>query len=128
MCSSSPAVGVINSSGRPAVVVGTGFGEKPPYKSDTDKLFAFYAAIGTNAHKQAAEKDKRAYVGASPYILTHILTPSISIYKHKHKYDDGFAIKIEEAYEDAEFLERSHRHRLARLDAPTCESQKSALS
>ena len=43
---SSPAVGVINSSGRSAVVVGTGFGETPPYKSDTDKVFAFYAKNG----------------------------------------------------------------------------------
>jgi hypothetical protein len=43
---SSPAVGIINSTGREAVVVGTGFGEKPPYKSDTDKLFAFYANTG----------------------------------------------------------------------------------
>jgi len=43
---SSPAVGVINSSGQPVVVVGTGFGEPPPYKSDSYKLFAFYAATG----------------------------------------------------------------------------------
>jgi hypothetical protein len=43
---SSPAVGVINASGRAAVVVGTGFGETPPYKSDTDELFAFYANNG----------------------------------------------------------------------------------
>ncbi|HVB07287.1 MAG TPA: hypothetical protein VNF07_13675 [Acidimicrobiales bacterium] len=44
---SSPALGVLNSSGRLAVVVGTGFGEPPPYKSDSYKLFAFYAATGT---------------------------------------------------------------------------------
>ena len=43
---SSPAVGVINATGRPAVVVGTGFGEPPPYKSDTNKVFAFYASDG----------------------------------------------------------------------------------
>lgn len=43
---SSPAVGVINSTGRTAVVVGTGFGEPPPYKSDTGKIFAFYANNG----------------------------------------------------------------------------------
>lgn len=43
---SSPAVGVINRSGKVAVVVGTGFGETPPYKSDSYKLFAFYAANG----------------------------------------------------------------------------------
>ena len=43
---SSPAVGVINSTGRLALVVGTGFGETPPYKSDTNKLFAFYAKNG----------------------------------------------------------------------------------
>lgn len=43
---SSPAVGVINSTDRPVVVVGTGFGEKPPYKSDTDSVFAFYARNG----------------------------------------------------------------------------------
>jgi hypothetical protein len=43
---SSPAVGVINRSGQVAVVVGTGFGEPPPYKSDSYKLFAFYAKNG----------------------------------------------------------------------------------
>jgi outer membrane protein assembly factor BamB len=43
---SSPAVGVINATGRLAVVVGTGFGEPPPYKSDTDKVFAFFANNG----------------------------------------------------------------------------------
>jgi hypothetical protein len=43
---SSPAVGVIDASGKAAVVVGTGFGETPPYKSDTDELFAFYAKTG----------------------------------------------------------------------------------
>ncbi len=43
---SSPAVGVINGTGKPAVVVGTGFGETPPYKSDSYKLFAFYAKNG----------------------------------------------------------------------------------
>lgn len=43
---SSPAVGVINSTHRPVVVVGTGYGEKPPYKSDTDRVFAFYAHDG----------------------------------------------------------------------------------
>ena len=43
---SSPAAGIINSSGRVAIVVGTGFGEPPPYKSDSYKLFAFYATNG----------------------------------------------------------------------------------
>ncbi len=43
---SSPAVGIINGTGQPAVVVGTGFGEPPPYKSDSYKLFAFYAKNG----------------------------------------------------------------------------------
>jgi hypothetical protein len=43
---SSPAVGIINSGGRPAVVVGTGFGEPPPYKSASYQLFAFYANNG----------------------------------------------------------------------------------
>ena len=43
---SSPAVGVIDATGQPAVVVGTGFGEPPPYKSDSYHLFAFYAATG----------------------------------------------------------------------------------
>lgn len=38
---SSPAIGVISSSGRPAVVVGTGFGEPPPYKTASYRLFAF---------------------------------------------------------------------------------------
>lgn len=45
---SSPAIGVINATGRPAVVVGTGFGEKPPYPSDSYKLFAFYADDGSS--------------------------------------------------------------------------------
>jgi len=43
---SSPAVGVINATGRPAVVVGTGFGEPPPYTEASDKIFAFYADNG----------------------------------------------------------------------------------
>ncbi len=43
---SSPAVGVINSTGRPAVVVGTGFGYPPPYTSGSDKVFAYYADNG----------------------------------------------------------------------------------
>jgi hypothetical protein len=43
---SSPAVGVINSTGRPAVVVGTGFGEPPPYGSASDEVLAFYADNG----------------------------------------------------------------------------------
>jgi len=42
---SSPAVGIINSSGRPAVVVGTGFYEQP-FPSATNKIFAFYADNG----------------------------------------------------------------------------------
>jgi hypothetical protein len=44
---SSPAVGLLTPNGRPVVVVGSGFGERPPYKSDTDRLFAFYAQSGT---------------------------------------------------------------------------------
>lgn len=43
---SSPAIGIINSSGRPAVLVGTGFGEPPPYTATSDKVFAFYADNG----------------------------------------------------------------------------------
>lgn len=43
---SSPAVGVINSSGLPAVVVGTGFGWKPPYKPGTNRVYAYYAKSG----------------------------------------------------------------------------------
>lgn len=43
---SSPAIGVIDATGQPAVVVGTGFGEPPPYRSDSYQLFAFYAATG----------------------------------------------------------------------------------
>ena len=42
---SSPAVGVINSTGRPAVVVGTGFYYQP-FPADTDKVFAYYADNG----------------------------------------------------------------------------------
>jgi hypothetical protein len=42
---SSPAIGVINSTGRAAVVVGTGFYDQP-LPSATDKLFAYYANGG----------------------------------------------------------------------------------
>ncbi|MGA8295815.1 MAG: hypothetical protein WB770_02105 [Acidimicrobiales bacterium] len=42
---SSPAIGVINSTGRAAVVVGTGFYEQP-LPSATAKLFAYYASDG----------------------------------------------------------------------------------
>jgi hypothetical protein len=42
---SSPAVGMINSPGKAAVVV-AGLGETQPYKSDTDELFAYYAKSG----------------------------------------------------------------------------------
>jgi hypothetical protein len=42
---SSPAIGVINSTGRPAVVVGTGFGETT-YGAGSSKLLAFYAGDG----------------------------------------------------------------------------------
>jgi len=42
---SSPVVGVIGSSSRPVVVVGTSFFEQP-FPSDTDKVFAFYADNG----------------------------------------------------------------------------------
>ncbi|MCU1491177.1 MAG: repeat-containing protein [Acidimicrobiaceae bacterium] len=44
---SSPAIGVINTTGRPAVVVGTGFGETPPYKSASFQMFAFYGDNGS---------------------------------------------------------------------------------
>ncbi|HTX02010.1 MAG TPA: hypothetical protein VMD59_24715, partial [Acidimicrobiales bacterium] len=43
---SSPAVGPIGKNGKPVVVVGTGFGERPPYKQGTDDVYAFYAATG----------------------------------------------------------------------------------
>ncbi|HTX00392.1 MAG TPA: hypothetical protein VMD59_16545 [Acidimicrobiales bacterium] len=43
---SSPAVGPIGPGGAPAVVVGTGFGEKPPYPAGTDRVYAFDAASG----------------------------------------------------------------------------------
>ncbi len=43
---SSPAIGVINATGRPAVVVGTGFGYPPPYTAASDKVFAYYADNG----------------------------------------------------------------------------------
>ncbi len=42
---SSPAIGVINATGRPAVVVGTGFYYQP-FPTDTDKVFAYYADNG----------------------------------------------------------------------------------
>ncbi len=42
---SSPAIGVINSTGRPAVVVGTGFGETT-YGASSAELLAFYANDG----------------------------------------------------------------------------------
>lgn len=44
---SSPAVGVINDSGNAAVVVGTSFFEQP-FPSDTNHLYAFYAATGNS--------------------------------------------------------------------------------
>jgi hypothetical protein len=43
---SSPAIGVINSSAQPAVVVGTGFGWKPPYRPGSDRVYAYYAVNG----------------------------------------------------------------------------------
>ncbi len=43
---SSPAVGVITKNGRPAVVVGTGFGETPPYRRGSYRLYAFRAKSG----------------------------------------------------------------------------------
>ena len=43
---SSPAIGAINATHNPVVVVGTGFGYKPPYKAGTDRLYAFYARSG----------------------------------------------------------------------------------
>jgi hypothetical protein len=42
---SSPAVGVIGTSRRPVVVVGTSFYEQP-FPSDTDKVYAYYADNG----------------------------------------------------------------------------------
>ena len=42
---SSPAVGIIDNSHRPAVVVGSSFFEQP-FPSGTDKLYAFYADTG----------------------------------------------------------------------------------
>jgi hypothetical protein len=42
---SSPAVGVINSTGRAAVVVGTGFYWQP-FPAGTDRLYAYYADNG----------------------------------------------------------------------------------
>jgi hypothetical protein len=44
---SSPAIGSIDATGQPVVVVGTGFGEKPPYGPGTDRVYAFYAASGS---------------------------------------------------------------------------------
>ena len=52
---SSPAVGVINARTSPVVVVGTGFGETPPYKSGTNRLFAFYARSGQRVRGVAGE-------------------------------------------------------------------------
>ncbi len=43
---SSPAVGTLTSGNRLDVVVGTGFGETPPYKSGSYRLFAFRAESG----------------------------------------------------------------------------------
>ncbi len=43
---SSPAVGAINASHNPIVVVGTGFGETPPYRPASDRLYAYYARSG----------------------------------------------------------------------------------
>jgi hypothetical protein len=43
---SSPVIGPIDDTGLPVVVVGTGFGETPPYKPGTDRVYAFYARTG----------------------------------------------------------------------------------
>lgn len=43
---SSPAVGAINATGNPIVVVGTGFGETPPYLPGSNRLYAYYARSG----------------------------------------------------------------------------------
>ncbi|HTX00081.1 MAG TPA: hypothetical protein VMD59_14960 [Acidimicrobiales bacterium] len=43
---SSPAIGLINSTGRPVVVVGTGFGETT-YAAGSSELLAFYADDGS---------------------------------------------------------------------------------
>lgn len=47
---SSPAVGAINATRNPVVVVGTGYGYPPPYKSDTNRIFAFYARSGATVN------------------------------------------------------------------------------
>lgn len=43
---SSPAVGVINGTGRPAVVVGTGYGYSSPFPAGSNRLYAYYADNG----------------------------------------------------------------------------------
>ncbi len=43
---SSPAVGVLDGSGRAAVVVGTGFGYPPPYKPGAFRIYAYYIDNG----------------------------------------------------------------------------------
>lgn len=43
---SSPAVGVIDRTGRPAVVVGTGFGYGSPFPAGANHLYAYYADNG----------------------------------------------------------------------------------
>ena len=74
---SSPAIGVINSTGRPAVVVGTGFGEKPPYPSDSYKLFAFYADDGSTVPGWPVQTAGPAFGSPAIGMLPGSSTPSV---------------------------------------------------
>ena len=74
---SSPAVGVINSSGQPAVVVGTGFGWKPPYKPGTDRVYAYYAATGRRVPGWPVKTAGPTFGSPAIGVLAGQTTPSV---------------------------------------------------
>ncbi len=74
---SSPAVGVINSSGQPAVVVGTGFGWKPPYKPGTDRIYAYYAATGRSVPGWPVKTAGPTFGSPAIGVLAGQTTPSV---------------------------------------------------
>jgi len=74
---SSPAVGVINSSGSPAVVVGTGFGWKPPYQPGTDRVYAFYAKTGRSVPGWPVQTAGPAFGSPAIGVLAGSTTPAV---------------------------------------------------
>lgn len=74
---SSPAVGVINASGAPVVVVGTGFGYKPPYKPGTDRVYAYYAATGRRVPGWPVKTAGPTFGSPAIGVLAGQTTPSV---------------------------------------------------